>query len=278
MKVNQNKVITTNSNLFPNIKVFKLRDKYVMLASDIAKVFDRRTSSYVQNFTRHQDIFDENYAFQTTKEEDKILMSLGVTSSGTHGGNRKEIWVVTRKGLLLSIAKMNTKKAMKTFAIFIDVLDEVLEQLYHNQKNIEIVSTSKLLPKQPTDELEQITKKIYKAVNNLLNTVIDTENKTTVRDEIGEIGQEAISHVKEWLKGKKVSNEKVEAETVLILEQVRDISERRYSELKNAALDREQKSLEILEKRIEIVEKLMAVKDKLEPNTLINLVGNFRGK
>ncbi|XPV67759.1 MAG: ORF6N domain-containing protein [Halarcobacter sp.] len=276
--MNQNKVITTNSNVFPNIKVFRLRDKYVMLASDIAKVFDRRTSSYVQNFTRHQDIFDENYAFQTTKEEDKILMSLGVTSSGTHGGNRKEIWVVTRKGLLLSIAKMNTKKAMKTFAIFIDVLDEVLEQLYHNQKNIEIVSTSKLLPKQPTDELEQITKKIYKAVNNLLNTVIDTENKTTVRDEIGEIGQEAISHVKEWLKGKKVSNEKVEAETVLILEQVRDISERRYSELKNAALDREQKSLEILEKRIEIVEKLMAVKDKLEPNTLINLVGNFREK
>lgn len=80
------------------------------------------------------------------------------------------------------------------------------------------------------------------------------------------------------VKREKVSNEKVEAETVLILEQVRDISERRYSELKNAALDREQKSLEILEKRIEIVEKLMAVKDKLEPNTLINLVGNFREK
>ncbi len=67
--MNQNQVITTNSDLFPNIKVFKLRDKYVMLASDIAKVFDRRTSSYVQNFTRHQDIFDENYAFQTTKEK-----------------------------------------------------------------------------------------------------------------------------------------------------------------------------------------------------------------
>ncbi|MCP4677819.1 MAG: hypothetical protein GY854_20335, partial [Deltaproteobacteria bacterium] len=80
---------------------------------------------------------------------------------------------------------------------------------------------------------------------------------------------------KEWLRGRHVTNEKIEAETLLILEQARDMYERRQSELANAALDRERKVLENVEKKIDIVEKLLKMYDRLEPNALVGLVGGY---
>ncbi|MCP4675406.1 MAG: hypothetical protein GY854_07865 [Deltaproteobacteria bacterium] len=56
----------------------------------------------------------------------------------------------------------------------------------------------------------------------MLNTVVDSEQNTTVQDELGEVAKGAMSHVKEWLRGRHVTNEKIEAETLLILEQARD--------------------------------------------------------
>lgn len=84
-----------------------------------------------------------------------------------------------------------------------------------------------------------------------------------------------MSHVKEWLRSRHVANEKIEAETLLILEQARDMYERRQSELANAALDRERKVLENFEKKIGIVEKLLKMYDRLEPNAVVRLVGGY---
>jgi hypothetical protein len=70
-----------------------------------------------------------------------------------------------------------------------------------------------------------------------------------------------------------VGNEKIEAETYLLLEKARDIYERRHSELASAALDREHMAIEILEKRIDIVERLVKMHKQLEPNAVVNMVG-----
>ena len=72
---------------------------------------------------------------------------------------------------------------------------------------------------------------------------------------LGNIAQEAVGYVKEWLRSKKVGNEKIEAETFLLIEKARDMYERRQSELASAALDRERKVLENLEKKIDESEK-----------------------
>jgi len=105
--------------------------------------------------------------------------------------------------------------------------------------------------------------------------VVDPKQKTTVRDELNEVAQGAVSHIKEWLHSRRVNNEKIEAETYLILERVRDMYERRQSELASAALDLERKALENFEKKIEIVEKLLKMYDRLEPNALVKLVGQY---
>jgi len=43
---------------------------------------------------------------------------------------------------------------------------------------------------------------------------------------LAEIADGAIGHLKEWLKKSKLSNDKIEAETLLIIEQTRDIYDR----------------------------------------------------
>ena len=105
--------------------------------------------------------------------------------------------------------------------------------------------------------------------------MVDTKENTTVKDELGHVVQESVNHVKEWLRSKKVGNEKIEAETYLLLEKARDMYERRQAELADAALNRERKSLENLEKKIGILEKLLSMHNQLEPNAVVNLVGQY---
>ena len=42
-----------------------------------------------------------------------------------------------------------------------------------------------------------------------MNTVVNTEQKTTVKDELGNVAQETVSNIKELLRAKKVGNEKM---------------------------------------------------------------------
>jgi len=77
------------------------------------------------------------------------------------------------------------------------------------------------------------------------------------------------------LRSKKVGNEKIEAETFLLIEKARDMYKRRQSELASAALDRERKVLENLEKKIDIVERLLKMHNQLEPNAVVKMVGQY---
>ena len=48
--------------------------------------------------------------------------------------------------------------------------------------------------------------------------------------------------------------------------------------LEDAVIEREHKLLIMIEKRIDIIEKLINMKERLEPNAIVNLVGNFGNK
>jgi len=251
-----------------------------MLAAKVAEVFEVETRQIVQNIKKNNKkdppLFPERYAFEITLQEQEYLRSLGVIPKPGRGGSRALPWVVTRKGAIRLVTIMDVPKAVEAADVFIDVFDEVLVQLHRGQNVIEVSNPSRLAPDaEDVEQIRKLRKKIAKSVNDLLNTVIDSEQNTTVQDELGEIAKGAVSHVKEWLRSRQVGNEKIETETLLILEQTRDMYERRQSELANAVLDRERKVLENVEKKIGIVEKLLKMCDKLEPNALIGLFGGY---
>ncbi len=72
--------------------VFELRGYLVMLAADVAEIFNVETREIVQNIKRNNEgirpIFRERYAFQINGQELTHLRSLGVISKPGCGGTR----------------------------------------------------------------------------------------------------------------------------------------------------------------------------------------------
>lgn len=261
-------------------QVLELRGYLVMLAADVAKIFDVETRIIVQNIKRNnvgiRPLFPERYAFQISIAELDNLKSLGVISKPGRGGTRALPWVVTRKGAIRLATIMKVPTAMKAADIFVDVFDEVLTQVFQGKDKVQISNPSLIVPSdEQLNHSRKLRSKISKAIDDMLNTVVNTDLNTTVKDELGNLAQEAVDYVKDWLSSKKVGNEKIEAETYLLLEKARDIYERRQSELTSAALDQESKALENLDKKIDIVERLLGMHNQLEPNTIVKIVGQY---
>lgn len=261
-------------------EVFELRGHPVMLAAAVAEIFQVQTREIVQNIKENNKLeppmFPERYAFEITEAEREVLRSAGLISKPGQGGSRALPWVVTRKGAIRLATIMKSPRAMQAADIFVDVFDEVLVQIRAGQAQITLPDPSRLLPATADEAAtSQFRTRISAAVNKLLDTVVDSERHTTVADEMRETAAEAINHIKEWLRGKKITNEKIEAETLLIIEQARDMYERRQADLADKKLDRDRKALENVKLRIGVVQELLQLQSKLEPNAVVDMVGAF---
>ncbi|MEM9522806.1 MAG: ORF6N domain-containing protein [Pseudomonadota bacterium] len=256
--------------------VFELRGRQVMLASRVAEVFEVETRQIVQNVKNNPHKFPERYAFEVTREELESLRSSGMIPKPGRGGSRALPWVVTQKGAIRLATLMDVPKAIEAADTFVDVFTEVLIQVYRGKRDIEISQPSRIAPdEEATKQAFAIRKGIAIAVDDLLDTVVDTKTNATVKDELGEVARGVRTHLKEWLDTRKVQNDKIEAETILILEQARDLYERRQADLEGAALDREGKALENMERKIALVGRLLDMHDRLEPNTVVRMVGSY---
>jgi len=255
---------------------FTLRGQPVMLAPDVALIFQVETRAIVQNIKTNPDIFPERYAFELTPEEVDSLRSAGLIPKPGRGGSRALPWAVTRKGAMRLATIMKTPRAIQATDIFIDVFDEVLRQVQAGTGPLTITNPSRLID---TDAdrtmIDDLRQQLVDAVSGLLNTVVDAKANTTVADELHAVSAEAVNHLKAWLKGKSLANDKIEAETLLIIERAQDMYERRQADLAEKALDRERKSLENLRLRIDAAKAVMALYRELEPSALVDLSRSF---
>jgi hypothetical protein len=255
---------------------FSLRDQPVMLAADVALILGVETREVVQNIKSNPDIFPERYAFELTQGEVESLRSAGLISKPGRGGSRALPWAVTRKGAMRLATIMKSRRAIQATDIFIDVFDEVLRQVQSGHGQVTISNPSRLIDTGSDRSLiDKVRVQLSDAVGRLLNTVVEPGSQTTVADELHSVAAEAVNHVKAWLKGKSVANDKIEAETLLIIEQAQDMYQRRQADLAEKALDRERKALENLRLRIEAAEQVIALYRQLEPSALVDLTHGF---
>jgi hypothetical protein len=257
-------------------QVFEVRGQLVMLAADVAAAFAVETRQVVQNIKNNPEKLSARYAFELTEEELRVLRSSGMISKAGRGGSRALPWVLTQKGIVRLATIMDSPRALDATDLVIDVFTEVMTQVIHGQNALSVANPSRLRgSEEHIVALTSLRKQVVSAIENLLNTKIDPDAGTTVREELGDVAAAALTHIKELMRARKVSNEKIEAEALLIVEQTRDIFERRQADLAGAALDRERKALENFARKIEIVVQLLAMMDKLEPNAVVHLLGAF---
>lgn len=255
---------------------FELRGQPVLTAADVAMIFGVETREVVQNIKSNPDIFPERYAFELTQDETEHLRSAGLIPKSGRGGSRKAPWVVTRKGAFRLATIMRGPRAIQATDLIIDIFDEVVSQIQSGRNPISLSNPSRITPA-PSDGgiIATARAQLAEAIKSLLNTVVDTERKTTVGDELHAIAAAAANDIKAWFSGKQAANEKIAAETMLIIEQARDMYERRQADLADKALDRDRKAIENLRQRIAVAQEFLKLYSDLEPNALVDLVELF---
>src|SRR5438876_5424153 len=101
--------------------IYLMRGQRVMLDSDLAAIYRVTTKRLNEQLKRNRSRFPEDFAFQLTAEEFRILKSQFATSSlrsqivtsSSHGGKRKLPWVFTEHGALMLASVLNSAIAVQ---------------------------------------------------------------------------------------------------------------------------------------------------------------------
>ncbi len=108
-----NELITKDINI--ENMIYKIRDKYVMLDSDLAKLYQCKNGTKTINLAvkRHINRFPNDFYFQLTKDEYINLKFQFETSSlkGNYGGVRKLPYVFTEEGVAMLSSVLRTSVA-----------------------------------------------------------------------------------------------------------------------------------------------------------------------
>lgn len=252
-------------------RVVRLRDSLVMLASDVAAVFEVEARQIVQNIKRNPDKLHEHYAFELTDDEVAELRSLGVIPKPGRGGSRSRPWALTQKGVMRLATIMNAPKALEATDIMIDVFNEVVEQVAQGETAVQVSAPSRLVKTSAVSfSTTEFGETIMSAIQDLLRHRVGGVSGSTIGDQLDDVAANAFAHLQAMLRTQTVKNAKVEAEALLILEQARDIFERRQSDL-------EHKSLDAFGRKIDLVERLLGLRERMEPNAIVGLLPGFSG-
>jgi phage regulator Rha-like protein len=91
-------------------KIYLIRDKKVMLDSDLAELYEVPTKRLNEQVKRNIRRFPEDFMFQLTKEEFEYLKSQFATSSW--GGRRTMPYVFTEQGVAMLSSVLHSDRAI----------------------------------------------------------------------------------------------------------------------------------------------------------------------
>ena len=152
----ENKLVIQNKLSNEEIKnlIYTIREKQVMLDSDVAMLYHYETKNINKAVKRNIDRFPEDFCFQLTKAEmDKMWFQNGTTSKGRNNKYRSEKYLpyaFTEQGIamLSGVLKYDAysliidiiKKANKKILIIDNYIDDsILKMLTKKKNNVEVV-------------------------------------------------------------------------------------------------------------------------------------------
>jgi ORF6N domain. len=124
-------------------KIYNIRGKQVMLATDLAELYQVETKALNQQVKRNAGKFPDRYMFQLTKDEYDRLRSQNVTLKRGHHVKYLP-YAFTEHGILMLSTVLNSRRAEKVSLLIIDTfvrLREILsvhKDIVHQLENIQI--------------------------------------------------------------------------------------------------------------------------------------------
>lgn len=258
-----------------------IREHDVLTAARVAELYGVETREVVQAIKRNPEKFSNQHAFQLSNDETEQLRSQGVIPKLGRGGSRENPWVLTQKGSIALATVLKSPQAVRATDQIVDLFIEVVTQLRAGRAEISVSNPAQYLPPDSADweqRLKEVRVRALDLMKDLLGTVIDEKEQTTVADELSSLATTMWSDLKARFETEQFKNKKLHAEALKIAEETRDIYERRQAHLKRSKADTERVMLENMKLKLDLVDQTLAMLDKLEPSALVNLMPRFEGE
>ncbi len=116
--------------------IYEVRDKQVMLDSDLAKLYGcaNGTKDINKAVKRNIERFPENFYFQISKEEySNLKFQNGTSSLNEHGGVRKMPYVFTEQGIAILSSVLRTKDAARVSVNIMNAFVEMRKFINENK-------------------------------------------------------------------------------------------------------------------------------------------------
>ena len=127
MKTEKTEILITEEIIIS--KIYNIRGMLVMLATDLAELYQVETRALNQQVKRNIGKFPERYMFQLTKDEYDRLRSQNVILK--RGQHIKYLPLAfTEHGILMLSSVLNSKRAEKVSLLIIDTFVRLREILY----------------------------------------------------------------------------------------------------------------------------------------------------
>ena len=115
-------------------KILTLRGQRVILDSDLAELYDVEVRHLNQQVKRNAKRFPQDFRFQLSAEELKLLRSQNVISSSTHGGARYLPYAFTEHGVIMAATVLNSDRAIEMSVFVVQAFVRMRRALATNQK------------------------------------------------------------------------------------------------------------------------------------------------
>lgn len=188
--------------------IYEIREKQVMLDSDLARLYECKngTKTINQAVKRHINKFPERYMFQLTESEyDNLKSQVGTSSLNNYGGVRKMPYVFTEQGVAMLATILKTPVADTVSMRIIDAFVYMKKYLSFEYKNSIILNHENRILKleESFDKLNEKQKintifyegQIYDAYSLLIDILSTAKKEIMIIDNYA--GKELLDILKE---------------------------------------------------------------------------------
>jgi hypothetical protein len=150
-------------------RIYEIRDKQVMLDSDLAILYGVETRRLIEQMKRNEERFPEDFAFQVTKDELEALRSQNAMSNEGRGGRRTRPYVFTEQGVAMLSSVLKSKQAAAVNVEIMRAFVELREMTASSQELADRV-----------DQLEDALKKRLGATEKDVAIILQLLSQVTV--------------------------------------------------------------------------------------------------
>lgn len=188
------------------VRTYDLDGARVVLDHDLARLFGVETKRLNEQVRRNPSRF-EGYARQLTVEEHQALRSQIATSKLGRGGRRTLPWAFTEHGVVMAATVLNSDPAIAAMKMVVEVFVRERKRAWAEATGAPETLPARALPAGAPG----LIPRLQRALESLLDSVVDNRSQATVREEAQEILARSIQHLKDRLNRPGLENQEIAA-------------------------------------------------------------------